>query len=202
MAPTDTPILDALARRYSPRAFADTPVTAAEVRTLIEAARWASSCFNAQPWRYIVAMRGDRDGFAAMVACLMEGNRQWADKAAVLMLSVAELNFARNDKANRHALHDVGQATANLAIQAASMGLQIHQMAGFDADKARSTYAIPEGYEPVAAIAVGYPGAADSLPEGLRQKELASRERKSVDEWVFGGSFGTPHVDLAGSKGT
>ena len=106
------------------------------------------------------------------------------------MISVARLDFKRNGKPNRHALHDTGQAAANLALQATALELAVHQMAGFDASKAREEFSIPEGFEPVAAIAVGYPGDPEDLPEDLRDKELAPRTRRPLEDFVFGGSWG------------
>jgi nitroreductase len=197
-APTDHPVHDLIARRYSPRAFTEQPVTPAEVLSLLEAARWAASCANEQPWRYIVAMRSDRDAFDKLLGCLVEGNRPWCQHAQVLMLSVATTGFARNGDPNAHAWHDVGQASASMAIQAAAMGLQIHQMAGFHRDKAREAFAIPAGFEPVAAIAVGYPGEPDSLPAPLAERERAARQRRSVAEIVHGATWGEKPPGLDG----
>jgi nitroreductase len=188
-APTDHPVHELIARRRSPRAFAGQAVTSAQVRSLLEAARWAASCFNEQPWRYIVALRSQPEAFEKLLGCLVEGNRVWADKAQVLMLSVACTSFAHNGKPNPHAWHDVGQASATMAIQAAAMGLQIHQMAGFDHDRARAVFGIPEGFEPVAAIAVGHPGDPALLPAPLRERETAPRARRPVTDFVHGSAW-------------
>ncbi len=184
------PVHDLIATRYSPRAFSDRAVSQEDVRSLLEAARWAPSCFNEQPWRYLLAMKSQPDEFARMLSCLVEFNQSWAKEASVLLLAVASTQFERNQKPNRHAWHDVGAASGSLSLQATALGLQAHQMAGFDADRARAEFAIPEEFEPVAAIAIGYPGSADSLPEDLRERELAARERKPLSELVFSGAWG------------
>lgn len=195
-AQTDHAIHDLIARRYSPRAFGDEAVTIEQMRSLLEAARWASSCFNEQPWHYLVAMRGDTEAFERMLGCLVDFNRQWAAQSSVLLISVARMAFAQSGEVNRHAWHDVGQATALMAIQATSMGLCIHPMAGFDRDEARRIYRIPEGHEPVAAIAVGYPGDPARLSEKLRARELAPRQRRPLADFVHGGAFGEPLAGL------
>jgi nitroreductase len=157
---------------------------------LLEAARWAPSSSNEQPWSFIVASKEEPAEFARMLGCLVEFNQSWAKEAPVLLLSIARLNFASSGKPNRHALHDVGQAIASLTVQAMAEGLFVHQMAGFDAEKARREFAIPEGYEPVAVAAIGYLGDANSLPDKLRERELAPRQRKPLKEFVYEGTWG------------
>jgi len=188
-APAEYPIDDLLARRWSPRAFAARPVDAALLRQLFEAARWAASCFNDQPWYYLVATRENPDEFQKMLACLIEGNQIWAKVAPVLAISVARSNFQHNGSPNRHAQHDVGAASALLALEAASLGLAVHQMGGFDAARARETYHIPAGFEPMAAIAIGYPGDPASLPEKLRQMETGPRSRRPISDFVYSGAW-------------
>lgn len=189
-AHTEHPVLDAIAERWSPRAFADQPVSEATLSSLLEAARWAASSYNEQPWSFIVAAKEAATAFSRILECLVEGNRAWARQAPLLMVSVAQTTFSRNGKPNRHAWHDVGQAAANLAVQASALGLQIHQMAGFDAEKATALLHIPAGYEPVACIAVGYPGDVQQLPENLRTAERAERKRKPLSDFVFFGEWG------------
>jgi nitroreductase len=188
---TSHPIHDLLRRRWSPRAFADRPVEREKLLSLFEAARWAPSSSNEQPWHYIVATKDDPEEFARLLGCLVEGNHRWAKGAPVLMLSVASTAFARNGKPNKHAFHDVGQAVANLTVQATSLGLFVHQMAGFVPEKARETYSIPENMEPVAALALGYLGDPNTLPDELRQRELTLSARKPIGEFVFRGAWGT-----------
>lgn len=185
------PIHDLLARRWSPRAFDGRPVEVDALRTLLEAARWAPSSNNEQPWRFIVATKGHETGWNRLFDCLAEGNQKWTVLAPVLMLSVASMHFEDDGKPNRHAFHDTGLATENLVLQATASGLVAHQMAGFDVEKARVDLRIPAGYEPVAMIAVGYPGNPDILPERLRERELRPRSRRPIGEWTFGGQWGT-----------
>jgi nitroreductase len=186
---TDAPVHELIKNRWSPRAFSEKSVSPEILRSLFEAARWAPSSNNEQPWAYLVATKDDPENFARMVGVLVEFNANWARQAPVLALSVANLN-SRDGKRNRVALHDVGSATGQLTFEANARGLLVHQMAGFDADKARQTFAIPEHWEPVAAMAIGYPGDPESLPDKLRERELAQRTRKPVSEFVMSGHWG------------
>jgi len=185
-AVTAYPIHPLLRERWSPRAFADRPVDAETLGSLLEAARWSPSSYNEQPWSFIVARRQDGPEFARVLACLVPGNQAWAQGAAVLLLALARTNSARTGKPNRHAFYDLGQAAAHLTFQAASMGLAVHQMAGIEVEKIRADFQLPEGVEPATAIAVGYPGDPESLPERLREREGLPRERKSLAEMVEG----------------
>lgn len=198
LAHTTYPIHELLRERWSPRAFADRIVEPEKLRSLLEAARWAPSSYNEQPWSFIVATKENRAEYDRLLSCLVEGNIRWAQHAPVLMLSVAKLSFDRNTKPNRHAFHDVGLAVESLVIQATALGLSAHQMAGFHADKARDLFGIPEGHEPVAAMALGYPGDLGSLPEDLRQREQALRTRKPLDAFVFAGHWGQPSSLVTG----
>ena len=184
-AQTDHPIHELLKRRWSPRAFDAKPVEAGILRSLLEAARWAASSFNEQPWRFVVATTDNKEEYDRLLGCLMEKNQQWARQAPVLMISFAKLTFTRNNKPNRVAVHDVGAAAAQLTLEAMNQGLFVHQMAGIDQEKIRKTYNVPDGFEPVAAIAVGYPGNPASLPEDFREGEMEPRERKPLKEFVF-----------------
>src|SRR5271168_4094603 len=184
-AETVHPIEELLQRRWSPRAFADRPVEPEKLARMFEAARWSPSCFNEQPWSFIVATRDDEVEFARLLSCLVEGNQAWAAHAPVLMVSVARLSFAQNGAPNRQAIHDVGLATAQMIFQAMAMGLFVHPMAGFHPEKVRELYGVPEGYDPVAAIAAGYLGDPAGLSESLRQREHAPRARKPQEEFVF-----------------
>jgi nitroreductase len=186
----DYPILDLIAKRWSPRAFADRPVESEKLRSLFEAARWAASSFNGQPWRFFVSTRDDAEGFEKLASCLNPGNA-WAKKAPVLALSVASLNFEHNNAPNRSAVHDVGLAVGNLSLQAISMGIYLHQMAGFSVDAARQLLGIPDGYVPVAMIAIGYLGDPGTLPDDLQAREMAVRQRKPLAEFVFSGRWGS-----------
>jgi len=199
------PVNELIANRRSGRAFSLQPVDSTMVGSLFEAARWAASCSNEQPWSFLLTEKpaaSDHAGkpnnkdtnsdHARLLSCLVEFNVEWAKHAPILILSVARLNFAATGKPNRHALYDVGQASANLALQATAMGLMAHQMAGFDSQKARSEFLIPEDYEPASIIAVGFAGDPASLPDKLRQKESLPRQRKPQSAFVFSGSWGQP----------
>lgn len=192
LADAHHPIHDLFKRRWSPRAFSDQPVESEKFCILFEAARWAPSSNNEQPWRFIVAKKDSETEWNRLFACLVEGNRKWAYRAPVLILSVASLNFVDDSTPNRHAFHDTGMAVENLVLQATALGLATHQMAGFDVEKARADLMIPSGYEPVAMIAVGYPGDPASLPDRLRERELRPRSRQPISEWTFSGQWGTP----------
>ncbi len=190
-APTQLPIHDLIRRRWSPRSFSPEPVPRDLLVTIFEAARWAPSCFNEQPWSFVVCTSEDPPSHERAAGVLSPGNA-WARSAPVLALSLARPFFSRNGKPNPHAWHDVGAAAENLFLEALHQGLAMHEMAGFDRAKAREAFSLPEGVEPVAMIAIGYPGDPDALPEPLRERELAPRSRKTLEEIVFAGRFGTP----------
>jgi nitroreductase len=187
-----TPNLHPLLReRWSPRAFSPRPVSAGDLDSLVEAARWAASSMNEQPWSLLIGDRErDPEGHARILSTLAPANAAWAAKAPVLGIAVARLNFTRNGKPNAWALYDTGQAMANLVIEATALGLAAHQMGGFDRDKARVELGVPEGYEPVAAIAIGYRGDASELSEELQRRELAPRTRRLSTEWAFRARWG------------
>ncbi len=189
-APTDFPVHDFIAERWSPRAFSDKSVEPELLASLFEAARWAPSSSNEQPWAYIVAAKEDPQNFEKLVSVLVPGNTPWAKNAPVLALAVAELAFAKNGTPNRNAQYDVGAASAWLTVEATSRGLFVHQMAGYDADKARQVFEIPAGWEPIAAMAIGYPGEADSLPEPYGEREKSPRTRKALSTFVMTGKWG------------
>jgi nitroreductase len=186
------PIDELLAGRWSPRAYDDRPVEPEKLRSLFEAARWAPSSNNEQPWRFIVATKDQPVEYDRLLSCLLEGNRKWAYRAPVLILSVASMTFEDDAKPNRHAFHDTGMAVENLVLQATALGLEAHQMAGFNVEKARTDLNIPQGFEPVAMIAVGYPGDPNVLPDYLQQRELAPRQRNPISAFVFSGDWGKP----------
>lgn len=187
-APVKYPIHDLLQRRWSPRAFADRDVEPEKLQSLFEAARWAGSSYNAQPWHFIFATRKEREAFERVLSCFVEFNQGWAKNTPVVGISVAKLNFDDGNP-NRHAYHDLGQAAANLAIEAVAQGLELHQMAGILVDKAREVLSIPAGYDPVAGFALGYPGDPQSLPDRLRERELSARQRKESSSFVHDGTW-------------
>lgn len=189
-AANDYPIHDLLRLRYSPLAFSPQPVEPAVLASLFEAARWAASSYNDQPWAFVVATRDRPDEYQRLLSCLVEGNRVWAGNAPVLVLAAARAAFAHNTKPNRHAYHDVGLAVGNLLVQATAGGLAVRQMAGILPDVARQTLGLPEGWDAVTGVAIGYPGDPAALPENLRQREAAPRKRKPLSEFVFRGNWG------------
>lgn len=189
-AETQYPVHELIERRWSPLAFSAQAVEPEKLCSLLEAARWAASSYNGQPWSFIISTKENEREHARLLGCLVEGNRQWARHAPVLMLSIAKLDFDANNQPNRHAFHDVGQAVSSLALEATAQGLFIHQMAGMDVAKAREEFSIPEGYEPVAAIALGYAGDHESLPENLRAREESPRVRRAQKDFVFTGKWG------------
>lgn len=188
LATTTFPVHALIAGRWSPRAFTDASITPEDLGSLLEAARWAPSCYNEQPWRFIVARKEDEAAFARLAACLVDANG-WAKQAAALVVTVAKATFTMTGEANAHAWHDVGLAAENLTLQAEALGLATHQMGGFDAEKARTTLGIPDDFTAVAMIAVGHPGPADSLPEALAERERAPRERKPLADLAFQGAW-------------
>ncbi len=174
--------------RYSPVLFDPGAVGEEKVNMLFEAARWAPSSRNEQPWRFIYAHRND-DVFEDMLSTLFDENRIWAQNAPLLILSIAKTTFTYKGKPNYYAFHDTGMAVANLLIQATDMGLYVHQMGGYDKEKARDLLNIPEGYQPVAMIAVGYKGNPEEMPEELRKRDKAERKRKFRSELVYRGGW-------------
>lgn len=189
-AETVHPLHPLIRERWSPRAFSGLPIEDSALLLLLEAARWAPSCFNEQPWRFVVAKRQDEEAFQKLLSCLHESNQRWAGQAGVLLLATTRTSFSRNDQPNRHASHDLGLAVAQLSLQATALGLRVHQMAGFSGERARELYGIPDAYEPVTAIAVGHPGRPEDLPEDLRARETQRRERRPLAELAFAGVWG------------
>ena len=197
-ASPDWPIHELLAERWSPYAFADRQVPKADLCSLFEAARWAPSSYNEQPWSYIVATKEHPQEFQKVLSCLVEGNQAWAKAAPVLALGVVNLKFSRTGKDNRAAAHDLGLAAGNLLVEATARGLHVHQMIGILPDKAREVFGIPAGWEAWTAIAIGYLGDPTSLPENLRQREGTPRQRKPLSQFVFSGQWANPSPLLKG----
>lgn len=185
------PVLDVIRSRWSPAIYSPRRVEPEKLLSVLEAARWAPSAVNEQPWSFLVARKEEPAEFARMLSCLVPGNVAWAQHVPVLMISVARLRFDRNGAANRHAFHDTGIATGFLMLQAAALGIAAHGMAGFDAAKAREVYGIPESHEAVAAIGLGYPGDEQGAPEELRKRNQR-KPRRPLDQFVFTGRWGRP----------
>ena len=175
-------LIDPIRNRWSPRAFDNKAIKKEELYQLFEAARWSASSMNEQPWSYYYAFRGET-GHKKMLACLAPGNSVWAGAAPLLILSVAKIRFTYNNKANRHALHDVGAANLALSIQASSMGIQVHQSGGFDMDLTIETFDLDPGqYVPATFMALGYPGNPAILSDDMRRLETSPRKRKPSED--------------------
>jgi nitroreductase len=189
-AATEHPIHEPLSSRWSPRAYAaDRPVPTELLSQLFEAARWAPSSSNEQPWSFIVGIKGT-DTWDKLFDVLVPANQIWAKNVAVLVLGVTRKVFQKSGATNRHAMYDLGQAVSMLLIQATSLGLITHQMAGFDPEKARAVFHIPDNYDIGAVIAIGYQADPSILPTDLRERETAPRTRNSISTFVFDGDFG------------
>ena len=156
---------------------------------MFEAARWAASSYNEQPWTYIVATKDNSNEFDQLLSCLVEANQAWAKAAPVLVLGVVSLRFAKNHKDNRAAVHDLVLASGNLVVEATSRGLSVHQMIGILPDKAREVYQIPEHFEAWTAMAIGYDAPPATMPESLKERDMAPRQRKPLKDFVFGGHW-------------
>lgn len=184
------PVTDVIRKRKSIRAFSTDTVDQEKINSLFEATRWAPSSTNEQPWVFIYATKNQPDTWNKLFEPLNEGNKLWAKDAPLLILSLARKNFTRYPGPNAHALYDLGGANAFLSLQAVDLGLQVRQMAGFDAEKARELLQIPDEYEVGVMIAVGYPGDPATLPEHLQKRESAPRERFLQDVFVMTEPFG------------
>jgi len=189
-AATDFPVHDLIRHRWSPRAFSDKPLEPVILASLFEAARWAPSSSNEQPWAYLVATKDNPEDFAKMVSVLVEFNADWAKNAPVLALAVSHLKFQSNGNPNRNAFYDTGAATILFSLEATARGLYVHQMAGFDPAKAKHVFEIPADWEPIAAFAIGYPGDPNALSQKLQDREVAPRTRKPLSEFVMSGRWG------------
>lgn len=195
-AKTDYPVHELIARRWSPYSFDRRPVSRDDLYAIFEAARWAPSSFNEQPWRFLMARQDNADAFSTMLSCLTEGNRIWAKHAPVLALGVTCRIFARNGKSNRAALHDLGLAAANMALEATARGLCVHQMIGIEPDSARRIYQVPDDFDVMTGMAIGYPAdPAERLPE-LAERDQARRPRRPLRETLFEGAWNQPAATL------
>ena len=184
------PVLDLIKNRRSPRAFSTKLVEPDRIFSLFEATRWAPSSTNEQPWLYLYATRDQPDLWQIFFDCLNEGNKLWAKDAPLLILSLARKNFSKYPGANAHAMYDLGGANSFLSLQAVEMGLQVRQMAGFNYEKTIERLRIPTStYEVAVFVAVGYPGDPETLPEKLKVREMAPRERFLQQEFVMNKIF-------------
>jgi nitroreductase len=183
------PIADIIEKRKSCRAYAAQPIEPEKIKSLFEAARWAPSSMNEQPWAYIYATKDQPDLWNKLVDLLNESNRIWALNAPLLILSLSRKAHLRNGANNALARYDTGSANALLSLQATQLGLNVHQMGGYDRQKAIDSLNIPEAYEPLVVMAIGYPGDPESLSENLKLREVAPRERYTQEFFVMNKSF-------------
>ena len=193
-AKTSVPVNDLIARRWSGRAYdPEKAVSQAQIMALLEAARWAPSCYGDQPWRYIVCDKSTNEpAWNNAFSCLSEGNRSWAINAPLIILSIADSIMSKNGNPNRWGQYDTGAATMSLCIQATELGLMVHQMGGFDADKARKLFSIPDQFTPMAMMTVGYQQSISDLTEEVKERELSERQRNAIEKNFFNGTWNVP----------
>jgi nitroreductase len=194
--PVDHDIHELLKKRWSPRAFGERSIDPEKLRRIFEAARWSASCFNEQPWRFIVGVKGEGAVYDRITATLAAGNQRWTGTAPVLVIICGKKTFSHNGKPNNWHVYDAGQAAAHLTFQAMSENVFVHQMAGFKADKVRELFDIPEDYAVITALAMGYLGDPGQLPEEMRKSESAPGSRRPLAETVFGEEWDRPHPVL------
>ena len=192
IARPDYPIQALLTRRWSPYGFADRDIAIDDLRALFEAARWAPSSYNEQPWRFIIARRSDRQAFQRLLNCLWDANQAWARHAPVLALGIVKRELTQTGAANAAAEHDLGLAVANLSLEATARGLSVHQMIGIDPDRVRNSFAVPEDYKPLTALALGYAGEPPELALEVLQRDRSALSRKPLAEIVFAGAWEQP----------
>ncbi|HBE19651.1 MAG TPA: nitroreductase [Cyanobacteria bacterium UBA11149] len=192
IASTDYPIHELLAQRWSPYEFEDRPVSEADLCSLFEAARWAASSYNEQPWSYIIATKDNPKQFAKLLSCLVDANQIWAKNAPAIALGIVKLKFTHNNQDNRCAIHDLGLASANLVVEAMARGIYVHQMGGILPDKARDLFNIPDGFEAWTGMAIGYHGNAIALPDAMKERDSIPRQRKPLPQFVFSENWGNP----------
>ncbi len=185
----ESPVLDIIKNRKSRRAYSDRRIEPNVIKSLFEAARWAPSSMNDQPWTYIFATKDQPELWSKLFDALNDNNKVWAKDAPLLVLSMARKNFVQNGRPNGSAKYDLGSANAFLTLQATDLGLNIHQMGGYDHDKAIANLNIPDSYELGVIMAIGYLGSADMLPDNLKQRELAPRQRHLQREFVMNKTF-------------
>ncbi len=184
---SDYPVNDLIINRWSRRAFSEDPIPGEVRDSLFEAARWAPSSMNEQPWAFIYGEKGT-EAWDQLFEALMGGNQPWAAKAPLLVLVLAKKRFDYKDRVNRHYMHDVGFAMGNLTVQATEHGLNMHQMGGFRADAVIETFQLPELWEPVTITAIGYPGDSEALEEPYLTRESNPRVRKQIADFAFDGN--------------
>ena len=195
-ADTQTPINTLMASRWSGRAYdSKKDVTHQQLLAIVEAARWAPSCFGDEPWRYIVCHKSaNAPAWQNALDCLVEGNQQWAQHAPVLIVVLANTIFSTNDDENRWAQYDSGAASMSMCLQATELGLMAHQMGGILVENITQTFSVPTQFTPMAMMTIGYQLAKDEIPENMLERELAERQRKPLGERFYAGSWGESFI--------
>lgn len=194
-ASTDHPVHEVIAARWSPyKFFPDRLIPREDLLSLLEAARWAPSSYNEQPWRFIIAPKEQKEEFEKLLSCLVKANQDWAKNSSVLMLGITHLTFDRNGKENKAAMHDLGAAVSHLSFEATIRGISVHQMIGIEPQKAKKIYSIPEEYEVLIAFALGYPDLNESAKDSLAIKDKTPRARKTISEVVFYKEWGSSFI--------
>lgn len=179
-------LIEGIKKRYSPMVFKPAALSDETLETLLEAARWSASSYNDQPWRFIIGRHPEDPIYKKIHSVLTEYNQGWASTSPVLMLVLAKKNFSHMPEVrNVHAWYDAGMAVSSMVIQAGSMGIQAHQMGGFDAEKAKQAFSVGDEYDVIAAIAIGYAGDPDDLPAIYRERAKQARGRKRIEEIVL-----------------
>jgi nitroreductase len=192
IADTLPSVHELIRKRWSPRSFSAREVSAEDLKAIFEAARWAASSNNEQPWRFLVARKSDGAAYEKILNLLVPANQAWAKTAPVLLIMAAKRTFSHNGSPNRFGLHDAGQALAHLFLEATALGLHAHGMAGFDAERVRKELGIPDDYDLGAAVALGYLALPDQLPDKYRESEVSKRQRKPLNEIVFDTNWNQP----------
>ena len=195
-APTDQAIHPLLAQRWSPYAFTGEDVAEADLLALFEAARWAASSYNEQPWRFVVARREEPEAFEKVLSCLVPFNQGWARRAPVLALGLVQTVRPGDGSPNAAAQHDLGLAAATLTVEATHRGLSVHQMSGIVAERIRAAWALPDDILPLTALAIGHAASLETTPEDMRDRQARPRERRPLPEFVFGEHWGEPAAFL------
>lgn len=183
------PVNELIRLRRSRRAYTSRSIEEEKIKSLFEAARWAPSSMNEQPWKYIYATKENPDLWNKIFDSLTEGNRIWVKGAPLLIVSMSRKNFTKNEMPNKSARYDMGAANAFLSLQATELGLNVHQMGGFDPSVLKSNLNVPDEYELGVVIAVGYLGDAEQLPENLKQREEGPRFRFVQEQFVMNSPF-------------
>lgn len=194
-ASTDHPVNEVIENRWSPYRFLpDRLIPRGDLLSLLEAARWAPSSYNEQPWRFIIAPKEETEEFEKLLTCLVKANQDWAKNSSVLMLGITHLTFDRNGKENKAAMHDLGAAVSYLSFEATIRGISVHQMIGIDPKKAKKIYAIPEDHEVLIAFALGYPDLIKVASDPLSIRDKTPRVRKTISEIVFYKEWGSSYI--------